>query len=441
MSEMIDRQADLLISARHLLTMHDGSDVIEDGAVAVCGDSILEIGKQSELIEKYPTAEHLHQPGGLIMPGLVNVHTHAAMSCFRGLADDLPLMEWLQEHIFPAEARINEKIVYQATLLSTLEMIRSGTTSFCDMYLFAHEVARAADKSGMRSWIGEVVYDFPSPCYGEVENCYAHIDSLAARYASNSRVNITVDPHAIYTCSPDLLVRLKEKAAELDTLYVIHLAETQFENDDAKEKFGLTPVKHLESLGVLDHRVVADHCVVLTDDEISLLADKQVKVAHCPESNMKLASGVAPIPQMLKAGLTIGIGTDGPASNNDVDMFGEMDTAAKLHKVKSLDPTVMDAFTTLHMATLGGAAVLGAEQEIGSLAPGKKADMIILDMAQPHLTPLYDIPSHLVYAARGADVVHSIINGQMVMKNRQFTQLDENEILANVSEIAAEIKG
>ncbi len=434
-------KADLLVSGKYLLSMHDGPDVLEDGAVAVCGDSILEVGQHRDLVAKYPTAEKLDLPDGLIMPGLVNVHTHAAMSCFRGLADDLPLMEWLQEHIFPAEAKLNQEIVYHATLLSTLEMIRSGTTSFCDMYLFADEVARATAKSGMRAWIGEVLYDFPSPCYGPVENGFAHIDKLAAEFNDHPNLTITVDPHAIYTCSPELLVRLKAKADELEALYVIHLSETKFEVTEAQEKFGQTPVMHLEDLGLLDHRVVADHCVVLTDDDISLLAARKVKVAHCPESNMKLASGVAPVPQMLKAGITVGLGTDGAASNNDVDMFGEMDTAAKLHKVNSLDPTVMDAFTTLRMATMGGAAVLGAEQQIGSLAPGKKADIIVLDLAQPHLTPLYDIPSHLVYAARGADVVHSVIAGRVVMKNRLFTQLDEASILAKMREIAINLRG
>lgn len=434
-----DSQADLLVIGEYVLSMHDGAPPLVKGAVAVAGDTILEVGPQTELLKKYPRATRLEQPQGLVMPGLVNAHTHAAMSCFRGLADDLPLMQWLQEHIFPAEAKLSGEMVYWSTLLSTLEMIRSGTTSFCDMYLFAGDVARAAEQSGMRAWIGEVLYDFPSPNYGPVENGLEYLDRLAAQYNGHPLLNITVDPHAVYTCSPDLLVKLKERAEKLDTCYVIHLSETAGEVADCKEKYGLSPVMHLENLGLLDHRVLADHCVVLTEEEIELLARRSVKVAHCPESNMKLASGAAPVAELIRAGISVGLGTDGCASNNDVDMFGEMDTAAKLHKVCGMDPTVMSAEETVRMATVGSAEALGAGQMIGSLAPGKKADMIVLDLAQPHLVPLYNLASQLVYAARGADVVHSVINGRVVMRDRVVSTLDEAEIFTRMKEIAGVI--
>ena len=397
------------------------------------GDTIIETGPAGALRKKYPDAKIIAEQHGLVMPGLVNTHTHAPMACFRGLADDLPLMQWLQEYIFPVETKLTSEMVYQSTLLSIAEMIKSGTTSFCDMYLFAKDVAQATADSGMRAWIGEVIHDFPSPNYGELESGFTYIDELFAIYADHPFINITVDPHAVYTCSPGLLKKLKNTAAKHDALYVIHLSEADKEVKYALDKFGVTPVMHLDNLGLLDSKVVAAHCVVLDKREIDLLARRGVKVVHCPESNMKLASGVAPVPEMLGAGIAVGLGTDGSASNNNVDMFGEMNTGAKLHKAHRLDPTAMAATETLAMATIGGARVLGAENEIGSLEPGKKADLIVLDLNQPHLTPLYNIPSHLVYAARGADIVHSVINGKVVMQGRELKTIDEKAILANMA--------
>jgi 5-methylthioadenosine/S-adenosylhomocysteine deaminase len=430
-------QADLILTGQYLLTMDQNQQVIEEGGVAIAGDTILAVGKGKDLLAQYPHARVMAEPHGLIMPGLVNVHTHAAMSLFRGLADDLPLMEWLQDYIFPLEANLTGEVVYQGSLLSIAEMIKSGTTSFCDMYLFAGDVARAAAETGMRAWVGEVLYDFPSPNYGALENGFAYCRELFAHYRNHPLVTITVDPHAVYTCSPELLTRLGRMAEEEHALYVIHLSENGEEIRTCRERYGRSPVDHLESLGLLGPRVVADHCVMLTNGEIDLLARRGVKVAHCPESNLKLASGIAPVVQMLEAGICVGIGTDGSASNNDVDMFGEMNTVAKIHKVDRLDPTAMSAATTLHAATMGGAQVLGAERMIGSLEPGKKADCIVLDLDQPHLTPMYNPTSHLVYAARGGDVIHSIIDGRVVMEKRRLLTLDEGAVLARASEIGA----
>lgn len=427
--------ADLLLTGRYLVTMDGQQQVIEEGGVAIAGDTIVEVGKSSELLARYPRARVMAEPHGLIMPGLINVHTHAAMSLFRGLADDLELMQWLQDYIFPLEATLSGEVVYQGTLLSIAEMIKSGTTSFCDMYLFAGDVARAVEDAGMRAWIGEVLYDFPSPNYGELENGFAFTRQLFDRYRHHPLISITVDPHAVYTCSPGLLTRLGVLARDEGALYVIHLAENEAEVRTCRERYGRSPVDHLESLGLLGPQVVADHCVMLTNAEIELLARRGVKVAHCPESNLKLASGIAPVVQMLEAGICVGIGTDGSASNNDVDMFGEMNTTAKIHKADRLDPTVMSAATTLHAATMGGARVLGAERMIGSLEPGKKADCIVLDLNQPHLTPIYNPISHLVYAARGGDVMHSVINGRVVMEHRRLLAIDENAILARAAEI------
>lgn len=436
----VGHTADLLVTGSYLYLQNKDKTIIKNGAVAIHQDTIVETGLTADLAPKYPDAELLATEHGLIMPGLVNTHTHAAMACFRGLADDLPLMRWLQEYIVPVEAKLTGDMVYQATLLSLAEMIKSGTTSFCDMYLFAKDVARAAQESGMRAWIGEVLYDFPSPNYGEVASGFQYVEELFTLYADNPLISITIDPDAVYTCSPDLLKNLKNMAEKHNTLYIIHLSENKEEVQGVKERYGASPVMHLENLGLLDNRVVADHCVMLTDAEIKLLAKREVKIVHCPESNMKLASGIAPVVQMLAAGISVGLGTDSSAGNNDVDMFGEMNSAAKLHKVNTLDPTVMPAETVLEMATMGGARVLGAENKIGSLEPGKKADLIVLDMNQPHLTPLYTIPSHMVYAARGADVVHSVINGNIVMQNRELKTLDEKAILADMMSMGKQIK-
>ena len=437
---MENQNADLVITGKYLLSQDSNQSIIENGGIAILNDQIIEINDGQALLDKYPKAEQIVEEHGLIMPGLINTHTHAAMACFRGIADDLPLMQWLQEYIFPVEAKLTPDIVYHSTLLSICEMIKSGTTSFCDMYLFAADVARAADESGMRAWIGEVLYDFPSPNYGELENGFRYTEDLFTKYNDHSLINITIDPHSVYTCSPELLKRLGDMAAEKNALYVIHLSENQDEIDTCMERYGCSPVMHLENLGLLNERMVADHCVMVTDDEIKLMAERGVKISHCSESNMKLASGIAPVEKMLDAGITVGIGTDGSASNNDVDMFGEMNTVAKIHKVASMDPTAMNASTTLNAATIGGATVLNAEHKIGSLETGKKADLIVLDLNQPHLTPIYSPISHLVYAVRGSDVMHSVINGRIVMRNRHLTTLNETKILAKMAEIGEEIK-
>ncbi len=436
---MTSEQCDLILSGKYLLPDNKQENVLLDAAVAVTGDTIMAIGSKDDILARHTARTRIHTDHGLIMPGLINTHTHAPMAAFRGLADDLPLMTWLEKHIFPVETRWTPEMIYQSSLLSLAEMIKSGTTSFCDMYLFSKEVARATEKSGMRAWIGEVLYDFPSPCYGELENGFAYMEELFQHYADHPLISITTDPHAVYTCSPELLSRLGQTAADHNSLYIIHLAENQAEIDTCRERFSCSPVEHLDKLGLLGEKTLAAHCVMVTDAEIELLAERKVKVSHCQESNMKLASGTAPVVKMLNAGVLVSIGTDGAASNNDVDMFGEMNTVAKVHKAARMDPTAMTAEQTLSAATLGGAEALLADKTCGTLAVGKKADLIVLDMNQPHLTPLYNIPSHLVYAARGADVLHSVVNGQLLMENRTLLTLDEAEILDTMRSIAQTI--
>jgi 5-methylthioadenosine/S-adenosylhomocysteine deaminase len=437
--ETSSHSRELIVSGQYLMPTWRQKDVIIDGAIAVSGDTIVETGSRNDLLSRFPDAREIYEPHGLIMPGLINTHTHAPMACFRGFADDLPLMTWLQDHIFPVEAQLTSDIVYDSTLLSIIEMIKSGTTSFCDMYLFAKGVAEAAEKSGIRCWVGEVLYDFPSPSYGELQDGFKYVEEMFATYKNHPLVSVTVDPHSVYTCSPSLLKQCHQLAEKHGSLYVIHLSESHDEVTNCRQQYGTSPVRHLENLGVLNNRTLAAHCVKLDSEEISLLAQRQVHVSHCAESNMKLASGIAPVPKLLEQGVLVSIGTDGSASNNDVDMFSEMNSVAKIHKAILMDPTTMDAETTLHAATLGGAAALNAATRIGTLTAGKKADLIVLDHKQPHLIPIYNIPSHPVYAVRGADVIHSIINGRIIMEHRVIKTVDETTIIARMQEIGRKI--
>ena len=418
---------DILIKNGNILTLDDQNSTLESGFLCVTGDTITHVGKTGE--DDFAPARTLDAHGGLILPGLVNGHTHAAMSLFRGLADDLPLMEWLNHYIFPVESRMDADFVYTGTLLACAEMILSGTTTFCDMYLFEEQVARAAKEAGMRCLVGEVLYDFPSPNYGPIEKGLEYTESLIQKWRNDPLVSIAVEPHSLFTCSPSLLQASNEIALKYKVPLIIHVAETAQEVSEVKERYGKTPVEHLHALGVLDAHLIADHCVHLEDADIERMAEHGGKVVHNPESNMKLASGIAPIPQLLAHGVTVGLGTDGCASNNNLDLFTEMDMAAKLHKLHTMDPTVMDAITVLRMATIEGAKALGLDHLIGSLEAGKKADIIIVDTNKPHLTPIYNPYSHLVYAARGNDVIHSMIRGQWVMRDRELLTLNLTDLL------------
>ncbi|OQW98824.1 MAG: S-adenosylhomocysteine deaminase [Desulfobacteraceae bacterium A6] len=430
--------ADLLIINGTVITMDGMDSVIQNGAVAVKGENIVAVGKAGEF-SACKASKRIDARGGIIMPGLVNTHTHASMTIFRGLADDLPLMAWLNDHIFPAEAKLNPEKVYDGALLACAEMILSGTTCFCDMYLFEDHVARAAKEAGMRAVVGEVLFDFPSPNYGSLEKGFAYTEMLAEKYRNDPLVNIAVEPHSTYLCALGLLEKASLLAQKNDLLLVIHVSETQSEVSQIKERFGLTPVGFLASLDVLSPKLLACHCVHLTEDDIALLKKHDVKVAHNPESNMKLASGIAPVTELLKKGVCVGIGTDGCASNNNLDIFHEMSMAAKLGKVHTRDPAAMNAKSVLRMATIDGARALGLSGLTGSLEPGKKADIIILDTRKPHLTPMYNPLSHLVYAARGSDVQTSVINGRLIMEERKLLSLDISKIAGKVMRIAKDI--
>jgi 5-methylthioadenosine/S-adenosylhomocysteine deaminase len=431
--------ADLMITNGWLLPMDSSGKVISNGGVAITGDRIVSVGTAAEL-KDWRAKRIIDAKGGIILPGLINTHTHAAMTLFRGLADDLPLMSWLNDHIFPAEAKLNAQMVYTGTLLACAEMILAGTTCFCDMYLFEDEVAKAAKEAGMRAVTGEVLYDFPSPNYGSIEKGFEYTQDLIEKWRDDPLITIAVEPHSCYLCAPELLQKAAALASDNELPLVIHLCETKSEVEDIKKRYGHTPVGHLADLNILGPNLLACHCVVLTEADIQLLKASDVKISHNPESNMKLASGIAPLPKMLGAGLCVGLGTDGCSSNNNLDLFAEMDTAAKLHKVQTLDPTVADAATMLKMATRDAAEAIGLFNHIGSLEVGKKADLIVIDTHKPHLTPLYQPISHLVYAVGGADVCHSVINGELVMEDRRLLTLNMDRILNDVQDIALKIR-
>lgn len=439
---MEDKQLDILITGGTLLTMAESMDVIENPVIGIMGGRIVFV-KSGKDIPKvtYEARETLDASNSIIMPGLINTHTHVPMVCFRGLADDLPLMRWLSEYIFPAEARyVNRNMVYAGARLAIAEMFLSGTTTFCDGYFYESTVGQAALDSGMRAVIAQGFVDLPilqNP--GIVKK-----SEIAERYIEKWKnrsdlITPSLVCHSPYTCLPETLTGIKNIARKHNVTYNIHLAETKDEVNLIKKRDQMKPVEYLKKLGVLDGQTIAAHCNWLEEDEMDTLATFDVKVSHNPESSMKLAAGVAPVPKLIKRGVTVGLGTDGSASNNDLDMFLEMSTAAKLHKVIGRDPTVMDTKTVLKMATIDAARVLGLESQIGSVEAGKCADIIIVDMKKPHLRPVYNCFSHLVYAVSGADVSTTIIAGQLLMKNRKLLNMGLPLIMEEVRKIARNI--
>ena len=436
-------KADLLIQGGMVLTLDEQDSIIDPGDIAIKGDTILEIGP--DLMAKYPGSEVLEARGQLVMPGLVNAHIHAAMTLFRGLADDLALMDWLKNHIFPAESRyMSADNVYLGTLLACIEMIKSGTTTVGDSYFFEAEAARAVQEAGLRGVMAQGIVDFPCPDVPAPNENLLLAEEFICQWKGTDRIGHRIRPalfcHSTYTCCPKTLRETKEMAQKHGIPFGIHLAETQAEIEEVMRLYGKRPVRHLADLGILDETVMAVHCVWLSPEEIDLLHKFQVKVVHTPESNMKLASGVAPVPALLQRGITVGLGTDGCASNNDLDLFREMDTAAKLHKVTRLDPTALSARQVVRLATTGGAHVLGLASQIGSLEPGKKADVITLDLQKPHLVPLYNPYSHLVYTLNGADVNSMVVNGTILMRNRKLLHLEEEPIMERIMDLSRGIQ-
>lgn len=423
-------RCDMLVSAAYILTQDADRRVLHNASLAVSGGKITALGP-SEDLAGMQAEERLDLGRALIMPGLVNAHTHVSMTLLRGLADDLPLMEWLNSHIWPRERHLGPELVELGALLGCAEMLRTGTTAFMDMYIIEDAVARAVEQSGMRARLGEGIFAFASAACGTPEQAFDKVREQAADYAGHERVRFGVMPHTVYTTTPDILSACAALADELDLPLHMHLSETMSEVEQSLATHGKRPVALCEDLGLLGPGSTFAHCVVLDEDELALLARREVRVAHCPKSNMKLASGVAPVPAMFSAGMVPGLGTDGAASNNSLNMFAEMSACALLHKVHAMDPTVAPAQRVLDMATLGGAQALHWPG-LGRLAVGGPADCIALDLDSPNLQPLYSPASHLVYAASGHEVCLTMIDGRVVYRNGRYLTLDYPALLDEV---------
>lgn len=430
--------ADLIITAGMLQTSAFDA-VISDGAVAIKNGVIVEIGAKKVVLSRYEAKRCLERPFGLLVPGLINCHTHAAMTIFRGMADDLPLKIWLEEHIFPSEARLTPALVELGTELACAEMIRSGTTSFVDMYLFEEVVASVVDRVGMRAWLGEGVFDFPTPAFKDGMDALKETERLLSKWHGHDRITITVDPHTPYTCREELWKRARGLADKTGALLVTHLSETDWEVNEMKKRVGKSPVAYLDSLHLLNERMLAAHCVALSHSDMELLSRRKVCIAHCPESNLKLASGVAPVPALLHMNGRVCLGTDGAASNNDLNMFGEMRTAALLHKGIKKNPVVMSAPEVFAMATDWAASALH-RNDLGRCESGYRADLVILDMKRSHMTPCYNPLSQIVYAANGAEVSDVLVNGILLMENGKLLTIDEESLWSRLKAIASDLK-
>jgi 5-methylthioadenosine/S-adenosylhomocysteine deaminase len=428
-------KVDLLVTGGTVVTMDAQRRVIEDGAVAIRGDSIVAVGPRAEIESRFEAAQTIDAHGALVMPGLINGHAHAAMSLFRGLADDLALDEWLQKYIFPAEARnVTPDFVNWGTKLGVLEMLRGGITTYADMYYFEDVVARVTKDAGMRGVLGETIIDFPAPDNKTPGEALAYTQKYLNQWKGDPLIIAAVAPHSIYTCSEKTLQDAATLARRNGAPILIHIAEAQFELEQSREKHGATPVAYLERAGILGPDVIGAHCIWVDQADIATLAHFNVGCINNPSSNMKTAAGVMPVPEMLAAGEPIGLATDGAASNNNQDMFEEMDLAAKLQKIARMNPRALPEKQVVEMATINGARALHLEKIIGSLETGKKADLILVDIGAPHATPMYDVYSELVYALKASDVRTVVIAGNIVMRDRRMLTLDEKEILAKAEE-------
>ena len=435
------RRATLVVTGGTVVTMDAQRRVLSPGAVAIDGRVIVAVDTPQAVAARYAAADLVQADGAVVLPGLVNTHGHAAMVMYRGLADDLVLMDWLQKYIFPAEGKtVSPEMVRVGTRLAALEMLQSGTTLHTDMYYFEEEVAKATKEAGMRGVLGQTIIGFPVADAKTPAEGLARAERFMKAFRGDSLVVATVAPHSMYTVDADTLKAARALARTYGVPLLTHLAETRDEVVESMAKHKLSPAAYFESLGFWDTPGVAAHGVHLTDADIAILQKHRVALSHNPESNMKLASGAAPVTKALKAGLNVGLGTDGAASNNDLDMFEAMRQAAFLHKLSEGDPTVVSAQTALDMATIGGAAALGMADRIGSLEEGKLADLIVVSMRSARQTPMYNPVSHLVYVTRGDDVRTMIVNGRILMRDRRVLTLNQSAVLADARRLAAKVR-
>jgi 5-methylthioadenosine/S-adenosylhomocysteine deaminase len=435
------RTVSIVVRNGTVVTVDANRRVIPRGSVAIDGRDIVAVDTADGIAARFTGRETIDAAGAVVMPGLVNTHTHAPMVLFRGLADDLALMDWLQKYIFPAEAKtVSPEFVRAGTRLAALEMIESGTTTYADMYYFEEEVARATRAAGLRGVLGETIIRFPVPDAKTPAESLARVERFAREFAGDELITAAVAPHSMYTLDGDTLKACRALADRLQIPVIIHLAETKDEIKTSDEKYHATPTAYLESLGFWGPRTLAAHAVHVTPVDIAILAARHVGVSHNPESNMKLASGIAPVEAMRKAGVAVGLGTDGAASNNDLDMFEAMRQAAFLHKLVAGDPRAIPAPVALEMATIEGARAMGMDHEIGSLEAGKRADLLVVSMASARQTPMYDPVSHIVYVTHGDDVQTTIVNGKVLMRDRKVLTLDRRQVLADARLFAEKVR-
>jgi 5-methylthioadenosine/S-adenosylhomocysteine deaminase len=435
-------KVDLLVAGGTVVTMDGERRILEDGAVAVRGDAILAVGSRTEMEAKYDGAQRIEARGKLVLPGLINGHTHVPMTLLRGLKDDVTLDVWLTKYIFPAEAKnVNEDFVRWGTRLAALEMIRGGTTTFGDMYYFEDAIAEETKAAGMRGVLGETLIDFPTPDSKTPGQTLAYTENFLQRWKGDALIHAAVAPHSIYTVSEKTLKDAAALARKYAAPILIHVAETRKELNDSREKNGTTPVQFLERIGLLGPDVVAAHCVWVDEADRKILAGRQAGCVHNPASNMMLASGVAPVIEERAAGVHVGLGTDGPAgSNNDLDLMEEMDLAAKLQKVTKMDPQALGAKAAVEMATIEGAHALHMEKEIGSLEAGKKADLILIGLDAPNAVPMYELYAQIVYALKASDVETVVIGGRVVMRDRKVLTVKESEVIAKAREYGRKVE-
>ncbi|MGE3176850.1 MAG: amidohydrolase family protein [Vicinamibacterales bacterium] len=433
--------ASLVLIGRSVVTVNAQREVYSPGAVAIDGTTIVGVGTPESILSAFAPREVIDAPNEIVLPGLINTHTHAPMVLYRGLADDLALMDWLQKYIFPAEAKtVSPEFVRIGTRLAALEMIESGTTTFADMYYFEEEIAKETKAAGLRGVLGQTVIQFPVADAKTPAEGLARAEAFIQAFRDDPLIVPAVAPHAMYTLDRDTLVRSAELGRGYGVPVLIHLAETEDEVRQSLATHQRSPTAYLEAIGFFGPRTLAAHGVWVTGDDMAILARRGVAVSHNPESNMKLASGAAPIPALQAAGVTLGLGTDGAASNNDLDMFEAMRQAALLAKLAARSPTALPAPEALEMATIGGARALGLDALIGSIEPGKRADLVTVAVDSARETPLYDPISHLVYVTRGDDVRTTIVNGRILMLNRVTRTLDRRRVRTDALRAAEQVK-
>ena len=431
-SQATKDKADLIVTGGTVVTMDGARTIYDDGAIVVRGDAILAIGPRASIDAKYQAQQTIDATGKLVLPGFVNGHTHVPMTLFRGIHDDVTLNDWLYKYIFPAEAKnVNEEFVRWGTRLAVAEQIRSGVTTFADMYYFEDAVAEETKAAGMRGVLGETFIDFPAPDNKTEAEMLTYTEKFLKKWQGDPLIHAAAAPHSIYTCSPKTLQDSSSLARRFHAPILIHVAEMKKEWADSEKQNGMSPVQYLDKIGVLGSDTIAAHCIFVDEADRKTLAQKQVGCVHNPSSNMMIASGVSPVPELRTAGVAVGLGTDGPAgSNNDLDLMEEIDLAAKLAKITKMDPLALNAKAVVEMATIDGARALHLDKEIGSLEPGKKADLILIRLDAPNAVPMYDVYAQLAYALKAHDVETVVIGGRTVMRDHKLVTINEEAAIA-----------